>query len=120
MKKFIATFITLLAIVFSSSSFACNKVAQGYEDKDTMYVVCGNLSGLSSDKASKLVRSIMSQYTGPPDEIIVYFVASSDLVGKAENAMSETELVGYYYTHSPELVIWPSSKTLKKVVGLTW
>ena len=112
--------ITLLFLWLPSVSVACDQVAGGYESKDTMYVVCANLPSLSNENASRLVHSVMGQYKGPQDEVLVYFVSSPNVVGKPESEMTSEELVGYYYTHSHKLVFWPNSKALKKVVEITW
>ncbi len=119
MNKLSATII-LMFLVFPSIVSACGKVAEGYEDRDKMYVVCPNLSNLSNDDASQLVLNVMNQYKGPPDEVIVYFVSSKKVVGKPEAEINAMELVGYYYTHSHQLIVWPKLKTLKKVVEITW
>lgn len=118
--KILNVTMALLFILLIFEAGACDKVVDSYESKDTMYVVCPNLANLSNDNSSKLVFRILAQYKGPPDEVTVYFVSNSSMVGKSESDMGEQELVGYYYTHNHELVIWPNSKSLKRVVQLTW
>jgi len=118
--KILSVTMTLLFILLSFKAVACDIVVEGYESKDTMYVVCPNLANLSNDDSSKLIFRVLAQYKGPPDEVTVYFVSNSSVVGKSESDIGEQELVGHYYTHNHELVIWPNSKSLKRVVQLTW
>lgn len=116
--KIIAAFIlmTLTINIFASNN--CNKVVSGYEAKDIMYVICKDLSYLTKNKASELIINIFNQYKGPPDEILVYFVASKKSVGITNP--EGNELVGSYYTHSNELEIWPNSKTNKRAIKIEW
>lgn len=118
--KILSVTTTLLFMLLSCNTAACDKVVDGYESKDTMYVVCPNFANLSNDQTSKLVLGVLAQYKGPPDEITVYFVANSAVAGKPESDMDEQELVGHFYTHNHELVILPNSKSLKRVVQLAW
>ena len=77
-----------------------------------MFVLCTKLDMVDNAQATKLVKSIMAQYKGPPDEILVHFVKSKSSVG--DTNISPEEFVGYYYTHSNELVIWPEIKSKTK------
>lgn len=117
--KIVRKIVIAVLVFFSLPGFACEKVVAGYESKDLMYVVCPSLEGLSSVEASALVANVMSQYIGPPDEVLVYFVVSSELVGKPERDMSDSELVGVYYTHESKLFIWPNSKSRKNTIELS-
>ena len=113
--------VTLILFLLATPLLAfaeCDKVVPGYEDKDVMYVLCGELSINNSNEATKLMKKIMSQYKGPPDEILVYFVRSKSSVG-VENPKAE-EMVGYYYTHSNELVVWPEIKSKTKAFKIEW
>ena len=116
--KTIATLILMTLTLNSHASEKCNEVVSGYETQDEMYVVCKDLSHLTNNNASKLIINIFNQYKGPPDEILVYFVASKKSVGL--NNPVGNELVGSYYTHSNELEIWPNSKTKKRVIKIKW
>jgi len=108
--------MTLASNIYASEK--CSKVVSGYEAQDIMYVICKDLSHLSNKKASELIINIFNQYKGPPDEILVYFVASKSSVGKTNP--EGNELVGSYYTHSSELEIWPNSKNKKRVIKIKW
>ena len=104
MNKIQATLIAILMFL-SFSALGCGKIEDGYETQDIMYSICPNLAELPNDSISKLIRVLLSQYKGPPDEILIYFVASNELVGKTK--LEGDELVGYYYTHSHEIVVFP-------------
>ena len=109
----------LLFLITPSFVFAeCENVVPGYETKDIMYVLCSELSISSSSEATRLIKTILGQYKGPPDEILVYFVKSKSSIG-VENP-SQEELVGYYYTHSNELVIWPGNKSKTVAFKIDW
>ena len=117
MKYLALTFI----IFFSSYTTAnndCSKVVSGYEKSDSMYVICDDLSSLDKLSASDLIINLFNQYQGEPDEIIIYFVKSKELLGKHD--FSGNELTGFYYTHSNKLEISPNSKTNKKVIEIEW
>ena len=116
--KIITAFI-LMALVFNAQATEmCNKVVSGYESQDVMYVLCNDLSSLSSNEASQLIVNVFNQYKGPPDEILVYFVAAKELVGNPN--IKDNKLVGSYYTHNNNLVIWPNSKTNKREIQIKW
>ncbi len=113
--------LPVLLVVSATSALAgdlCDKVVPGYERADTMYVVCASLPVNNNEKASELIREVMAQYVGPPDEIIVYFVKSKASVGKLNP--SPTELAGYYYSHSNELVVWHGAQGNKATYKIKW
>ncbi|MFL0804629.1 MAG: hypothetical protein K6L81_12990 [Agarilytica sp.] len=105
--------LIILLLLASFKAFSCDKIVEGYETKDTMYSICPNFAELPDDMASKLVYVLLKQYRGPPDEILIYFVASKEFVGK------DKELLGYYYTHSHEIVVHPGSEKETKF-KVTW
>ncbi|MCP3920998.1 MAG: hypothetical protein GY714_00285 [Desulfobacterales bacterium] len=107
------TFFILLITASLSYANDCRVVIHGFETKDTMYVLCKDLSGIDEKEAKELVIEIMGQYKGPPDEIIVYFIGSIEDLGKVN--YNSKNLVGFYYTHSNELIIWPGQEGKKKV-----
>ncbi len=112
--------LLLLSSLYSLSSLSfneCNKVASGYEKRDIMYVVCKDLSGVDERSASELIINLFGQYKGPPDEVAIFFVATPDLIGKTNP--EGHELVGFYYSHSNKLEIWPNSKNNKEF-EITW
>jgi len=111
--------IGLLAFlcVFANHSFACDKAAKIDEMQSIIYSVCPNFPELPNDSASKLVMNLLSQYTGQPDEIMIYFLASKEGIGKLQP--SKDELLGYYYTHDHKIVVWPNTKK-EKIVKPTW
>jgi hypothetical protein len=116
--------ITLLLLIsFSFQVLAgdeCEKVVSGYETKDTMYVVCDSLTGITLEQANQKLKSIFEQYKGEPDEIIVYFVSSQKLVGKSDTELQPEDFVGFYYTHNSVLIIWPNIESRKKEMYLKW
>ena len=116
--KYTVAALSMFLSLGAHVSWACDRVAAGYETKDIMYVVCTDLSGLSGQEASDLIGKLFDQYKGPPDEVAIYFVASPTLVGKVNP--SGNELVGFYYTHNNSLEIWPNSISNKKLVKVTW
>ncbi|MBB3170215.1 hypothetical protein [Simiduia aestuariiviva] len=113
----VAQFLIPALLGVSSHCYGCSVVEEGYEDKDIMYSVCPNFAELSNDNASKLVNMLLSQYRGPPDEILIYFVALKELVGKQE--YEPGELLGYYYTHSHKIIMLPDTAQ-EKEVEVTW
>ena len=115
MKVIFAIILTIIASNIYASE-KCSKVVSGFEAQDIMYVICKDLSFLSNNEASRLIINIFNQYKGPPDEIRIYFVASSKSVGISN--IKGNELVGSYYTHSNELEIWPNSKSNKRVINI--
>jgi hypothetical protein len=96
----------------------CDKVVPGYEKEDVMYVLCSELKITNNAQATKLIKKVMGQYKGPPDEILVHFVKSESSIGVANPSAEES--VGYYYTHSNELVIWPEIKSKTKAFKINW
>ena len=115
--------VLLLLSTFSLQALAsdkCEKVVSGYESKDTMYVVCDSLSGITLEQANQKLKSIFDQYKSEPDEIIVYFVSSHALVGKPDSELQPEEFVGFYYTHNSTLIIWPNIKSRRKEMYLKW
>ena len=111
-----AIFLFIL-LGLSFSIFAdndCQQVAEGYEDTTEMYVVCNDLSKFTVLETSHKVKNIMEQYQGEPDEVMVYFVSSKNVVGKSYKALSAKELVALYYTHDTLLTLWPKINSRKK------
>jgi len=120
-KAYMIKRFTLLLLFLITPSFLfaeCENVVTGYETRDIMYVLCGELSISSSGEATRLIKTILGQYEGPPDEIMVYFVKSESSIG-VENP-SQEDLLGYYYTHTNELVIWPGNKPKTMVFKIEW
>ena len=109
--------IALLLCMIANHSYACSKAAKIDEMQSIIYSVCPNFPELPNDSASKLVKNLLSQYTGPPDEIMIYFLVSKDSVGKVQP--SEGELLGLYYTHDRNIVVWPNTKQ-EKIVKPIW
>ena len=114
--KIITTLLFLVSTLNVFASEKCDKVVPGFEAKDTMYVICEDLSSLSQAKASELITNLVKQYKGPPDEIIIYFVTTEDSVGKSN--LKGSELAGVYYTHSHKLEIRPNSKKNKRTIEI--
>ncbi|VAW81951.1 hypothetical protein MNBD_GAMMA12-1968 [hydrothermal vent metagenome] len=108
----------LLLLVTNHWVYAkCGQVAPGYEQKSTMYVVCRDLNVNNKREATLLIKKVMSQYSGPPDEIVIHFVKSKSSIGEAKPTAQES--VGYYYTHNNRLLIWPKIKSKAKVFILS-
>lgn len=112
----VVTAITALFCV--SASYACDKVAPGYERFDAMFVVCKGLSGHSNDEISDLIINLFNQYKGPPDEVAIYFVSNKNLIGKPD--ITDDGLVGFYYTRDNNLVLWPNSDNQRKTLQVVW
>ena len=120
-KMFRITLLLLLSFSFQVlASDECEKVVSGYETKDTMYVICDSLTGITLEQANQKLKSIFEQYKGEPDEIIVYFVSSQKLVGKSDTELQPEDFVGFYYTHNSVLTIWPNLESRKKEMYLKW
>lgn len=106
----------IIALLFSTSVFAdeeCRKIVEGYEDKDTLFVLCSDLEKYTDEEASAIVKAVFDQYTGPPDEILVYFVSKPELIGATR--ISGQGITGLYYTHDSILEINPNSKVSRQV-----
>ena len=117
------TIFLFILLSFSFSAFAndnCQQVAEGYEDTDEMYVVCDDLSIFTLVEINQKMKTIMEQYEGEPDEIVVYFVSSSNAISKSYKALSAQELVALYYTHDSLLTLWPKIASRKKEMLLEW
>lgn len=117
------TIFLFILLSFSFSAFAndnCQQVAEGYEDTDEMYVVCDDLSIFTLVEINQKMKAIMEQYEGEPDEIVVYFVSSSNAISKSYKALSSQELVALYYTHDSLLTLWPKIASRKKEMLLEW
>lgn len=99
---------------------SCDKVAEGYESSDEMYVVCNDLSLITLDEANAKLKKIFEQYKGEPDEILIYFVPDNKFVGVAQDKLKPEEFVGWYYTHNSTLVIWPNIPEKRKELQLKW
>ncbi|SMF69181.1 hypothetical protein SAMN02745866_04350 [Alteromonadaceae bacterium Bs31] len=118
MHNVILFLIGLVFSVMASANEECNKIVSGYENSDTIYVVCDDLSDISQEAANKLIKEIFNQYKGPPDEIFVFFISSTDYVGKFE--FPPEVWVADYYTHHNQLTIWPKVKEKTRVIKIQW
>ena len=107
-----------LAIFYSGISNACDRVVTGYEKSDSMFVICEDLSLFSVEDASELIIGLFNQYKGPPDEVAIYFVTGKNFVGNLN--IQDDNLVGFYYTHDNNLIIWPNSKNELKTLQVVW
>jgi hypothetical protein len=118
--RYMARIVLILLLFFSSSTYAdsCYTVVEGYEAEDVMYVLCNELPVSNEVGASKLIAKVMGQYKGPPDEIVVYFISSIEQIGGVKP--SSENLVGFYYTHSNKLTIWPGLENKKRVFNIQW
>ncbi|MDJ0832584.1 MAG: hypothetical protein QNJ69_03620 [Gammaproteobacteria bacterium] len=114
MKKSIALILLTPLLAYAE----CDSVVPGYEKQDVMYVLCSELKIKNDVQATKLIKKVMGQYKGPPDEILVHFVKSQSSVGVLNPSPEQS--VGYYYTHSNELVIWPDVKSKTKAFKINW
>ena len=85
-----------------------------------MYVVCKDLSEVTETKANQILKRVFEQYTGEPDEILVYFVSTLNFVGVPDSDISPNDLVGVYYTHDSILTVWPKVESRKKEIHLKW
>jgi len=111
--------ILLLPVLLSLSFLAhaeCDKVEPAYAAKEVMYVICSRLPVNTREEGIRLIKKVMSQYKGPPDEIVVQFVKSRSNIGVSN--LPADEYVGYYYTHSNELVFWPNDKSRRRTLKL--
>ncbi|WMS88382.1 hypothetical protein [Pleionea litopenaei] len=118
MSRVLALFLSICPIFTLANT--CDKVAEGYEISDEMYVVCSDLSHLALNEANATLKNIFEQYEGEPDEILVYFVSDEKLVGIAEDKLKPEEFVGRYYTHNSTLTIWPNIPVKRKELQLKW
>jgi hypothetical protein len=50
-----------------------------------------------------------------PDEYLIYFVSSEEQIPLKSD--QEESIVGWYYTHSNKLIIWPKQENERKVVN---
>jgi len=117
------TIFLFILLSFSLSAFTndnCQQVAEGYEDTDEMYVVCHDLSIFTLVEINQKMKTIMEQYQGEPDEIMVYFVSSKSAIGKSYKTLSTKELVALYYTHDSLLTLWPKINSRKQEILLEW
>lgn len=96
----------------------CDRIVPGYEAQDVIYVLCDDLSPMTDALASELATQLLRQYIGPPDELLIRFVSSAEFVGKAE--IPAEAAVGYLYTHSQQLVIWPELPEKSKTFSISW
>ena len=71
--KYSITFILFAPLLANAE---CDKVVPGYEKQDVMYVLCSELKIKNDVQSAKLIKNVMGQYKGPPDEILVHFVKS--------------------------------------------
>lgn len=110
--------LMIILLLFSINALACDKIVEGYQKSDGMFVICDDLSALSTDDVSELIINLFNQYQGPPDEISIFFVSSSEFVG--DRNLTDDNLVGFYYTHDNNLIIWPNSNTNKRIVQIIW
>lgn len=118
MHKVILILVGLTLSAMASAAEKCNKIVSGYENSDTIYVVCDDLSGISQEAADNLIKEIFSQYKGPPDEIFVFFISSLDYVGKFE--FPPEVWVADYYTHHNQLTLWPKIKGKTRAIKIQW
>ena len=109
-------FLLFISLILSPASFAsedCSKIVDGYQDKDTIFVLCSDLMKFNDAEAANIVKSIFSQYVGPPDEVLIYFVAMPELVGATR--INGPGITGLYYTHDNILEINPNSGNKRSV-----
>ena len=112
--------IFTITIVLSSESFAnsCEKVAKYDEMSPLIFVVCPNLPEFDKEKASKTVRNVFSSRNFTPDEYVIYFVISHEILTMED--IPPAALVGSYYTHNSELTIWPNVPDKMRVMQLNY
>jgi hypothetical protein len=91
----------------------CAKMVNGYEDKDQIFVLCKDLEKFTNTELSGIVKSILEQYVGPPDEVAIFFVARRDLIGVTR--ISGPGFTGFYYTHDNIIEINPNSSNKKSI-----
>ncbi|MBY6213281.1 hypothetical protein KUV95_17190 [Microbulbifer agarilyticus] len=112
---------TILLIIFSSAyaiePLACSKAAEIDEDRSIIYSVCPGFAELSNDKASKLVKNLLSEYNGQPDEVLIYFLQSKNET--VEISPLEEAVIGFYYTHDHKIVVWPNTQK-ERVIEPAW
>lgn len=115
MKK-ISVSILCLLLLAPPVYAECDKVLPEYASKEVMYVLCDKITVKNTSEAASLVKKVMSQYKGPPDEIVVQFVRTREIIGVVNPPPAD--YVAYYYTHSNELVLWPLIKSRRKTIRL--
>lgn len=107
-----------LVIFYTGISNACDRVVTGYEKSDSMFVICADLSSFSVEDVSELIIGLYNQYKGPPDDVAIYFVTGKEFVGNLN--IKDNNLVGFYYTHDNNLIIWPNFKDDVKTLQVVW
>jgi len=118
MNKLVSLILSLSISPVVCVAEGCSKVIPGYEESDTMYVVCEDLSGITQEESNKLIKNIFSQYKGEPDEVFVFFVSSKEYVGKFE--FPAEVWVADYYTHHNKLTLWPKVKEKTRAITIQW
>jgi len=112
--------LAIIALLFSSqvySSDGCDKIAKEFEQESYIYVICDDLAGIPLKEARTTIDTIFAQRKGPPDETLVYFITSAEHIG--QHQFPAEVFVGWYYTHSNELTIWPEIPSKKQVYLLS-
>lgn len=100
----------------SANSFAdsCRTIAKYDEMISTIYVVCPNLPKIPDKQAANIIDKIFASRDFEPDEYQVLFVGSLGQI--TDKAHTARKLIGKYYTHDNQLIIWPNDATKKRVI----
>ena len=73
---------------------------------------------MAGAQGNEIIKSIFVARNFVPDEYEIYFVKA--LHTNIEKSIKGNNLVGWYYTHSHQLTIWPNDKAKKKVISLVY
>ncbi len=113
--KYISLLIFSL-ISLDSIASSCRTIVKYDELQSTIYVVCPELPALSGKEASKIIEDIFASKKFAPDEYKIYFVATKNLI--SSTSYKSKSLIGWYYTHNQELIVWPNVESKKKILNL--
>ena len=108
----------ILAITFAPNLFAdsCFKIARYDDLMSQIYVVCPDLAERSNREINEIVLEIFSSREFTPDEYTIDFVLSAQYL--SQEKLTKTTHIGWYYTHSNQITIWPQKPDSKKVIQL--